>query len=410
MEFIGDFHIHGPYAQACSRNTTLENLESNAKIKGINILSTGDCLHPKWNDTINKKLTEDKNGILWSKNKFPFIWQTEICLMYTKNGKGRRIHYIILFPNKDVVQQATDALLKKGRLDYDGRPIFGIDSIELLEMMRSISADIEIIPAHAWTSWMSIFGSKSGFNSVEECFEEKSKHIHAIETGLSSNPLMNRRVSKLDKYNLVSFSDAHSYHIHRIGREATIFDLKELTYKNILNAIRTGKGLSGTIEIDPKIGKYHEDGHRSCDLHVNFKESKKLNKICPKCRKELTIGVEYRVEELADREKPINVPEFKTLIPLTELISSIYGIKQLQSKKILEIYNKLISNFKNEYNILIKTKEDDLRKIVHEKLSNLIIKNREGKLNITPGYDGIYGKIILEEKDRIKEQKTLTNY
>src|SRR3989344_5259899 len=188
MRIIGDFHIHGPHAQACSKDTTLKLLEDNAKIKGLNILGTGDCLHPKWFQNITSELNEDENGILWTKNKFPFIWQSEISLMYSHNGKGRRIHHVLLYPNKEVVEQVRDELLKKGRLDYDGRPIFGINSIEFVDMMRSISHDIEIIPAHAWTSFFGILGSKSGFDSVEECFQEKTKYIHAIETGMSSDP------------------------------------------------------------------------------------------------------------------------------------------------------------------------------------------------------------------------------
>mgnify|MGYP001616156608 FL=1 len=331
MEHIGDFHIHGPYAQACSRNTTLEKLETYAKIKGLNILGTGDALHPKWFQAITSELTEDENGILWSKNKFPFIWQTELALFYSQGGKGRRIHHVVLMPNKEVVIQVRDALLKKGRLDYDGRPIFGMSSIEFMDMLLSISKDIEVIPAHAWTSWMSIFGSKSGFDSVEECFEDRAKNIHAIETGLSSNPAMNRLVSKLDKYNLVSFSDPHSYFPWRLGREATMFDIKKITYKEILNAIRTGEGLAGTIETNPEYGKYHVDGHRACNVVMDYKESKKINGICPKCKNPLTIGVEYRVKQLADRETPVNVPNFKSVLPLTELIATVYSISLLSS-------------------------------------------------------------------------------
>src|SRR3989344_5929591 len=248
MDIIADLHIHGPYAQACSRNTTLAKLEENAKIKGLGLLGTGDCLHPRWFEQINSYLTENEDGILLSKNNFPFIWQSEISLMYTEKGKGRRVHHVILYPNKDAVTQVRDLLLKRGRLDYDGRPIFGINSIEFVDIMRSVSHDIEIIPAHAWTSWMSIFGSKSGFDSVEECFEDRAKYIHAIETGMSSDVEMNRRISFLDKYNLVSFSDPHTYFPWRLGREPTIFDCK-INYKEILNAIRTGDGLSGTIEV-----------------------------------------------------------------------------------------------------------------------------------------------------------------
>jgi len=410
MHYYTDLHIHGPYAQACSRNTTLSKLEESAKIKGLNVLGTGDCLHPRWFEQINSYLTENEDGILLSKNNFPFIWQSEISLMYTEKGKGRRVHHVILYPNKDAVTQVRDLLLKRGRLDYDGRPIFGINSIEFVDIMRSVSHDIEIIPAHAWTSWMSIFGSKSGFDSVEECFDDNSKYIHAIETGLSSTPEMNRRVSNLDRYNLVSFSDNHSYHNYRLGREATIFDLQKISYKEILNAIRTGEGLKGTIEVTPEYGKYHIDGHRSCNVFLEPFESKKLNGICPKCNKPLTLGVLYRVEELADRKEAVNIPYFKELIPLSELIASVYDIKLLNSKNVLEIYNKLIHNFDNEYNVLMNVIFEDLCKIVDSRLANVIIKCREGKLRIQAGFDGVYGKIILDKGDLVVKQKSIGEF
>lgn len=409
---LGDFHIHGPYAQACSRNTTLEKLETYAKIKGLNILGTGDALHPKWFQSITSELTEDENGILWSKNKFPFIWQTELALFYSQGGKGRRIHHVVLMPNKEVVIQVRDALLKKGRLDYDGRPIFGMSSIEFIDILLSISKDIEVIPAHAWTSWMSIFGSKSGFDSVEECFEDRAKYIHAIETGLSSNPSMNRLVSKLDKYNLVSFSDPHSYFPWRLGREATMFDIKKITYKEILNAIRTGEGLAGTIETNPEYGKYHVDGHRACNIVMNYEESRKLNGICPKCKTPLTLGVEYRVKQLADREEPKNVPNFKEVIPLTELIAAVYSISQLASKKVWEVYNLLIKKFNSEFNVLLEAPYEELAKVVDKKLADVIIRNRTGKLEIKPGYDGVYGQVVLNNEERVKvaKQKILSEF
>lgn len=760
MKTIVDLHIHGAYAMACSKQTTIQKLADNAKIKGLNLLGTGDCLHPKWFQNISSELQEDHNGILWTKetNPFPFIWQTELSVMYTQDGKGRRIHHVILMPNKDVVIQVRDALLKRGRLDYDGRPIFGFSSIELVEMMRSISEDIEIIPAHAWTSWMSIFGSKSGFNSVEECFKEKSKYIHAIETGLScydiktevltqegwkkfteinykdkictlnknneieyqppfkihnykykgkmyrlktkrvnlfvtpnhrlfvttcdfrsnkpfflreaellfrkskqfkkdgmwkgenkeffvlpsiktrhgsryykgfreikqkifpikdwlkffgfwiaegwtnkgnnsdynvclanknkklinemkkilesfgyttfyekktitlrvrsfqlfsyleqfgkcnnkyipqdikqlsgnlleillnsyikgdghiygrtnkglsatttstklrddlqeialkigysayyklhrkkgtpfispgqqkkylqrndswviyflrknkhavipstikkynhierwedfkgnvycvsvpneviyvrrngipvwcgnSDPYMNRRVSFLDKYNLVSFSDPHSYHNHRLGREATILDLKNLTYQNILNAIRTGEGLNGTIEVNPAYGKYHIDGHRACGVVLQPEESKKLNGICPKCKTPLTIGVAYRIEELADRKVPINVPFYMEVIPLAEVIALIFK-KGVSTKGVAKEYNSIISKFDTEFNVLMNVSLEDLKKVTHEKIAEAIVKIRERKVKYKEGYDGIYGWPILTE-------------
>ncbi len=410
MRLTSDFHIHGPYARACSKNTTLQLLEKYARIKGLDLLGTGDALHPKWFNQISSQLIEDESGILWSKNKFPFIWQTEISLMYTHNKKGRRIHHLVLLPNKEVVSQVIDTLSKKGRLDYDGRPIFGINSIEFVDIMRSISHDIEIIPAHSWTAWMSIFGSKSGFDSVEECFEDNSKYIHAIETGMSSDPYMNRRLSTLDKYNLVSFSDSHTYFPWRMGREATIFDCA-LTYKSILNAIRTSKGLSGTIETPPPYGKYHIDGHRACNIMLQLPQTKELNGICPRCKNPLTIGVAYRVEELADRKEPKNVPYFASLIPLTELICAVYNISQLSSKKVWEIYNKLIKHFSSEFNVLLSAQKENLLQVVDKKLTDLILKNRENKLKIKPGYDGVYGEIILEDNQKAASaQKSIAEF
>jgi len=409
MQLIGDFHIHGRYAQACSKTTTIEDLERNARIKGLNILGTGDMQHPKWFQEITSKLTEDENGILWTKNKFPFIWQTEISLAYTHNKKGRRLHHVVLAPNKEVVEQFTQELLKRGRIDYDGRPIFGMSSIEFLEMLRSISPDIEVIPAHAWTSFFGILGSKSGYNSVEECFEEKSKYIHAIETGISSDPSMNRRLSCLDKYNLVSFSDPHTSQPWRLGREATVFDCK-LTYKDIIKAIRTGEGLSKTIETYPEYGKYHEDGHRVCNVHFNYKETKENKGICPKCKSPLTIGVEYRVEELADRKEPKDIPKYDKLIPLTELILAVYGIKSFTAKKIWEVYNILIKNFNTEYNVLLNVSEEELRKVINPNIASIIIKNREQELELIPGYDGIYGQIKLNSEEKLSKQKSLSEF
>ena len=397
---IADLHIHSKYSRACSKQINFENLEKYARIKGVTLLSTGDFQHAKWFEEINKDLEEDDKGILWTKNKFPFILQTEISLMYTQDGRGRRIHFVILAPNKDVVKQITDALGKKGRLDYDGRPIFGFSSIELVDMMRSISEDIEIIPAHCMTSWFGLFGSKTGFDSVEECFREKSKYIHAIETGMSADPIMLRKVSGFDKYNLVSSSDLHSFWPWRIGREATIFDC-ELSYTNILKAIRTGKCLKGTFETYPSYGKYHFDGHRNCGIAFSPEESRNHKGICPKCGKDLTIGVEYRIEQLADRKESKITKDFKDLVPLTELISFVTNTKLLSSKKIWTVYNCLIDKFGNEFKVLLETPYGELVKI-DKKLAEIIIKSREGKLNIKPGYDGVYGQIVTGE---VKEEK-----
>ena len=414
QKLIGDLHIHSRFARACSTSINLANLEKYAKIKGINFMGTGDFTHQKWYDEITAELEEDDQGILWSKTKFPFVWQTEISLMYSQGGKGRRVHYVILAPGKEVVDQIIAYLGSKGRLDYDGRPIFGMSSIEFIDELMKISNKIEVIPAHAWTPWFSIFGSKSGFDSVEECFEEKSKHIHAIETGMSSDPAMNWRVSHLDKYNLVSFSDMHSFWPWRIGREATVFDIK-LSYDDIINAIRTGEGLHSTIETAPEYGKYHVDGHRNCNVVMMPKETLEKKGICPSCHKPLTIGVLYRVEQLADREEGYQRKDgkpFKRLIPFSELISKAHDVKQLSSKTVWNIYNKAIGTIGSEFKLLLDATEEELNKTLHPNITKLILKNREDKLQITPGYDGVYGELTLTEDEKVVKgkQKALTGF
>ena len=410
MNIISDLQLHSRFARACSKNTTLDKLEEYARIKGINLLSTGDFQHPIWNSEIKNNLKEDDNGVLWSKNKFPFLWGSEISLMYSDNGR-RAVHLLMFAPNGETADQMTEALGKKGRLDYDGRPIFGMTSPEFVELMKEIDDKIEIIPAHCMTSWFGVFGSKSGFDSLKDCFKDKVNKIYSIESGMSANPQMLWRLK--EKVNVVSFSDAHSYWPWRLGREATVFDVSKLSYDNIIKAIRTGNGFNKTIEVAPDYGKYHIDGHRVCNFCCDYNESKKLNKMCPKCGKELTIGVEYRIEELAKENKnyrPGDSKDFVEIIPLHELISAVYEIKQLGSKKIWDIYNSLIEKFGNEFNVLLNISEDKLKEVVHEKLVKVIMMNREGKLKIKPGYDGVYGVIELSEKDKIKIQKSLSEF
>lgn len=418
MKVISDLHIHGKYSRATSTSLDIPNLEKYAKIKGLNLLGTGDFTHPKWFNHINEHLTEE-DGVLRTKTNFPFVWQTEISLMYTQDGKGRRIHHVIILPNKEIVTQFTEELKKKGRIDYDGRPIFGFSSIELIDMLKSLTDKFLVIPAHAWTPYFGIFGSQTGFDSIEECFKERSKYIYAIETGMSSDPLMNWRLSKLDNINLVSFSDSHSFWPWRIGREATLFEIKEITFDNIFNALKNGKdsGLNSTIETDPGYGKYHFDGHRNCNVSMSPGESTKYNNICPVCRKPLTLGVEHRVEELADRSLgfiPSNKPDFKILIPLSELISSVTK-SGIATQKVTNIYYQLIKHFDNELNILINIPEEELKKVTDEKIADIILKNREQKLKIKPGYDGVYGTLVLgEDETKITDykpsQKTLNDF
>ncbi len=405
MDIIADLHIHSRHSRATSKQLSIVNLEKYARIKGINLLGTGDFTHPECIQELKQELTEDETGILKTKTGFPFILQTEVSLIYTDLGKGRRIHNVLLAPNFDVVGQITEYFLKHGRIDYDGRPIFKIPCHEMTESLMQISRDIEIIPAHVWTPWFGLFGSMSGYDDIDYAFKDQVKHIHALETGLSSDPPMNWRLSKLDKYALISSSDLHSFWPWRIGREATIFELKQPTYKNLLKAIRTKEGLKGTIEFWPQEGKYHYDGHRNCKVCLSPKESLKNKNICPVCGKSLTIGVAQRVEVLADRPegfKPKGAKPFKNIIPLSELIAGVIK-SPVASVKVWKYYNEIIKDFDNELNVLLNADEGELRNKITEKIADTIIKNREGKIKVKPGFDGEYGKAVFYEEDNEDE-------
>ncbi|MBI2652167.1 DNA helicase UvrD, partial [Candidatus Woesearchaeota archaeon] len=338
---------------------------------------------------------------------FHFVLQGEISNIYTQDGKSRRIHTLLLAKNFEIVEQINNALLKKGRLDYDGRPIFGFSCVELVEMMKEIDEGIEIIPAHAWTPWYGIFGSMSGFDSVEECFKEQSKHIYAIETGLSSDPSMNWRLSQLDKYTLLSSSDAHSFWPWRLGRECNVFDI-DWSYNDLLQAIRKRKNFVETIEMWPHEGKYHYTGHRNCDVVLSPKEALKLRDICPVCKSKLTVGVAERVEELADREEgfvPKNAVPFKNLIPLSEVIAGTTG-HAVSSKQVWEEYHKLINKFGNEFAVVLDADEKELQKITTERIANNIIRNRFQKIPFKPGYDGVYGIPMFDDKEEVKDKQS----
>jgi uncharacterized protein (TIGR00375 family) len=400
---IADIHIHSKYSRACSKDLSFENLAKWAKIKGLNLLGTGDFTHPKWLEEI-KQLREE-NGLYYYEN-FPFVLSGEISLIYTK-GRGRRVHLVLVAPSIEVVEKINAYLDTKGRRDYDGRPIFKIDCEEFAKQMIAISQDIELIPAHAWTPWFGIFGSKTGFNSLKEAFGEQEKHIHAIETGMSSDPEMNWKLSFLNNKAIVSFSDSHSFWPFRLGREASIFSKIE-SYQDLIKQIRENS-IVGTIETDPAYGKYHWNGHRACNY------SSKENNICPVCGDMLTIGVESRVGEIGNQkiDENKNHKFYFKILPLHELISVSIS-SGLASKKTWEVYNKMIERFGNEFNILLTASREELMSF-DEKLADLILKNRAGKLEVKPGYDGEYGKLIVagkeigvEEDEPIKTaQKTL---
>ncbi|MBT96838.1 DNA helicase UvrD [Candidatus Pacearchaeota archaeon] len=397
---ISDLHIHSRFSRACSKNIDFPNLVKWAKIKGLHLLGTGDFTHPIWFEDI-KKLKE-KNGFYYY-NDFPFIISGEISLMYTQ-GKGRRIHLVLLVPSIEIAKKINSYLDTKGRRDYDGRPIFGMPCDEFVREMMSISKEIEIIPAHAWTPWFGVYGSNSGFDSLKECFKEEFENIHAIETGMSSDPEMNWKIKELGSKSIVSFSDAHSFWPFRIGREATIFKKCD-SYTKIIKQIRENDFIS-TIETNPAYGKYHWDGHRNCEFSCEPEKTKELNGICPKCGKNLIIGVEYRVNNLTNKESNHKIKKpYYTLLPLHEIISLFLSMN-MNSKKAWDLYNSLIEEFENEFNILLNiSKEDFIKKGVNEKLISLILKNREGKIKVKPGFDGEYGVAVVGNQDK---QKTLS--
>ena len=400
-EILADLHVHSRFSRACSKSIDIPNLVKYAKIKGINLLGTADFQHPEWFKELDA--LEEKEGLLYHEG-FPFLWQSEISLMYTQDGKGRRIHHVLFAPSKEVVKQIIAFFLSKGRIDYDGRPIFGFSSVEFVDEMIKISEDIEIIPAHCMTPWFGIFGSQTGFDSLKQCFQEKTDKIHAVESGLSADPEMLRRFSFLDNKAVISSSDMHSFWPWRIGREATIFTLSEgnkLSYKNILKQIRENS-FKATMEVDPAYGKYHFDGHRNCNFSCSPEESKKLNNLCPKCGKPLIIGVENRVEQLATLprgHKPPYAKPFYKLLPLHELIALANG-SSLNTKKTWLTYNQLLEKFENEFDILLRRDKQELAKALpkDEQLVNLIINNRIGNIKVKPGYDGEYGVVVLNEK------------
>jgi len=396
---IADLHIHSKYSRACSKDLTFNNLAKWAKIKGLNLLGTGDFTHPLWIQEI-KRLTPNNKGFYYY-GDFPFIISGEVSLVYTQESRGRRIHLLLLAPDIETAERINSYLDTKGRRDYDGRPIFNISAEEFSRQINLISKSIEIIPAHAWTPWFGVFGSMSGFDSLKEGFGSEFENIHAIETGISSNPAMNWRIKELEKKSILSFSDAHSFWPFRLGREATIFE-KTDSYLEIIAQIRKNSFIA-TIETDPAYGKYHWDGHRACNFSCSPEQSKKFGEICPICKKHLTIGVENRVEQLSEKDFLSEYKKkFYTLLPLQEILAFGFNTS-VSSKKVWETYNLLISSFGNEFEVLLNSpKEEFLSKKIDEKIINLILKNREGRISIKPGFDGEYGVVILEEK-----QKTL---
>ena len=457
MNIIADLQLHSKYSQAVSNKLNIEELCRWAMVKGIGLLATGDWTHPLWIREIKEKLVETGNGTLklnpnfqFSNSKqFPlskfeninshfeslpshpeFLLATEISSIYSQGGKVRKVHNLLWAPSLSVVDRIVAALLKRGcNLSADGRPIVGLSSIELSELIFEIDETCMIIPAHAWTPWFGMYGSKSGFDSIEECFGKYADRIYAVETGLSSDPAMNWRIAGLDHRAIVSFSDAHSG--PKLGREATVFSVGELSYRAIRDAIlsKTNKGnhIVCTYEFYPEEGKYHWDGHRNCNHRQTPETTRKNGTTCPVCGRGLTVGVEYRIDQIANRPVVAPVPTtdeygvrwmhhpdrkkppYISMVPLLEIISETLKVST-SSKKVLAMYDTIVSSLGDEFTVLLRSTHEEIERVSEKALADAVCKVRAGDIVIDPGYDGVFGTVKVwgsEEKNAVEAKEQL---
>ncbi len=410
MPYTADLHTHSRFANACSPQLTLPNLSKWAKIKGIDLLGTGDCLHPLWLNELKRVLQPTPTGF-YEFEGIKYIPSAEISCIYSERGKIRKVHILIYLSSLSAAERLANYMSNKGKnLAADGRPIVGFSAAELCEIIFSIDPKAIIVPAHIWTPWFGMFGSKSGYDFFAECFGKFSDQIYAVETGLSSDPSMNWRITDLDNKSIVSFSDLHS--LPRLGREVTVFD-GEFSLDGLRDALRS-ENILGTIEFYPEEGKYHYSGHRKCNIVFDTKQIQEFGDICPVCGKKLTIGVIERVEELATRteedldltfEKGVtkslafpNRPGFRKLIQLEEIIAESMGIG-VQSQKVQQKYENMILAIDNEIKILTQTPLDVIQMVAGEKITEGIKKVRDGNIHIQPGYDNTYGKVSIWQDD-----------
>ncbi|MFW6082071.1 MAG: endonuclease Q family protein, partial [Desulfosalsimonas sp.] len=427
MRYIADLHIHSRFSRATAKNLDFPHLYMAARQKGISVVATGDFTHPGWLGEIKEYLEPAEPGLFrlkpeWEKDcenrisvagshPVRFMLCTEISNIYKKGGVTRKIHHLVFFHGITQVEKFNARLSNIGNLKSDGRPILGLDSKNLLEIVLETHESGFLIPAHIWTPWFSLFGSKSGFDSVAECFDELSDHIFAVETGLSSDPPMNWRVKDLDNRTLVSNSDAHSP--ANLGREANLFDT-ELSYDAMRHAMESGdpEKFLGTIEFFPQEGKYHQDGHRKCGINLHPKQTIEKGGICPVCGSPVTVGTLYRVEQLAGRkegEKPEKTHPFYSLIPLAEILSELMSVGP-KSKKVTNAWQDVISRTGPELPVLLDMPVEKIRDSGNPLLAEAIRRMRRGEVHCQPGYDGAYGRITIftkEERDRITGQKDL---
>ena len=421
MSYVADLHIHSRFSRACSQQLNIPNLVEWAKYKGIDVLGTGDFLHPLWLTELKSQLKEDGSGFLMHDgSEIKFVLTVEIASMYSQNGKGRRVHNLVFLPDFASAQVFQKSLLaRRATLGSDGRPIVGIPSKELLRLALEASDKALFIPAHAWTPWFGIFGSESGYDSLEECFEDLTQYIYGVETGLSSDPAMNWRIKELDNRSIVSFSDAHS--LPNLGRESTVINEKlEDGYQGIFAALKN-QTIAGTLEFYPEEGKYHYTGHRNCNVKYTPEDTRLKGTICPVCKRGLTVGVMERVEKIAGRSneelgtrneegiikstKYPNRPGYRMLVPLHQVIAEAFG-NAPTSQKVLNEYKKLVTTLGGEIKVLTKISIDDIAKISGEKVAEGVDRVRGGDLVIDPGYDGVYGVVkIWDHGEKIMEEE-----
>ena len=420
MKFIADLHIHSRFSRATSSDLTPENLWLWGQRKGIQVIATGDTIHPQWLDELEEKLAPAEAGFYELKEKFTkvpakelaascrgpvrFVLSTEISSIYKKGDKVRKVHNVVILSSIEAARKLQKRLGAIGNIKSDGRPILGLDCKDLLALCLESDPKVIFIPAHIWTPWFSVLGSKSGFDSLEECFEGLTKHIYAVETGLSSDPLMNWRLKQLDPFVLVSNSDAHS--ASKLGREANIFNC-ELSYDSMYRALsdRKDPGFKGTIEFFPEEGKYHFDGHRDCKVRWHPKETAKHKGLCPECGKPVTVGVMARVEELANRpegEKGARARPYFSLIPLEEIIAESRGVGKA-SKKVRELYFEMIARLGPELKILMDFPLREIQTVAGDVVAEAVRRMRTGKVSIAAGYDGEFGTVKIFEGDERKD-------
>lgn len=435
MAFVADLHIHSRFSRACSQQLNVPNLVEWAKLKGINLLGTGDCLHPLWLAELKSQLKENGSGFLSHQNSdIKFLLTVEVASIYTHKGSGKRIHNLVFLPSFEAVDKFQKSLLaKRATLGSDGRPIVGIPSKELLYMALEASEKAIFIPAHVWTPWFGVYGSMSGYNFLKDCFEDLSDKIYGIETGLSSDPAMNWRVEELDSRSILSFSDAHS--LPNLGREATVIggsldDGYDGLWQSISAPMKIATGPSGsrndgvvgTIEFYPEEGKYHYSGHRICNVKYTLEDTASKGKVCPVCGKNLTEGVMERVATLATRQENelkltknegliksdtfSSRPGYRMLVPLNQIIAEALGVAKT-SQKVETEYKKLVQAVGGEIKVLTKADLSEIAKISGSKIAEGVDKNRKGQIVIDPGYDGVYGvvKIWSEQAPNQKEDK-----